>query len=935
MYDEDGRQKSALSEPTGQKNCLSGHEISGISIASTLIFLSLLFCISKTAAQPQVSGATPTLNYLWWEAENFSDSSGTRSESNAALSAERWIYMDEVTAGQPRFLVYDDIEITATGTYHLYARKFYRHGPYRWQFDQQGASTEVSANTTLIDSVSVRPNTVANWTYAGEVELEEGIHSLRIDLLGNKGAAAFDAFVLTQNAFPLRGRYKPDEQVPGIAEPGWFTWNYGVENSNASRIDLTYLNQEVAGQDGYVIADGENFVYQNSGETVRFWGVNAGREVVGMDSLTADRYAADLAKYGVNLVRIHTPLFDGRGKGFEIMDSHEMDRLYYLISALKNQGIYVSLSIYFPLWIQLGPEDERFPGYHGSSPFAAVFFHPELQKIYREWWRRLLTQPNPYTGIALKEEPAVFSLELVNEDSLLFWTLSDSTVPAEAMDILESEFNSWLAQNFGSSESIFKRWGDYWAVLREKLRNLFGRPGENHFNLLPIYDISLGETQRAKDTARFLTEIQTNFFRQQRDYLADEIGFGGMISASNWVTANPRLLGPLDKYSNTTGDFMDRHGYFEPLHQDNGDSTASYSLRVGHRYRDASALLFPSLETGQRRSFSNPVWDIVYDNKPSTISEINWTMPNRYRADMPFLLASFGRLQGTDAIIHFTSTPAPWELELSKFSINSPTIKGQWPAAALAFRRGYVREGEVAAEAQIPLEGHLYDLKGSPLALGSNLDNLRSFAGRTDQDTGVQANPQTFFSGKLVVNFTPAGEYSYIENDSNQNAQLQEIASNTGELIWNYGIGYSTINAPKIQAISGFLAKAGTQQFMDVRITSDMEYGSVWLVSLDDQPLASSGSMLLTIMSEEKNSGWQVTEDNEMRTIVNLGAPPILVRQFGGQIELLREDAEELSVTALDQQGYAASEYGGAERIEFDPETLYYLIQKKPESGIH
>ena len=35
------------------------------------------------------------------------------------------------------------------------------------------------------------------------------------------------------------------------------------------------------------------------------------------------------------------------------------------------------------------------------------------------------------------------------------------------------------------------------------------------------------------------------------------------------------------------------------------------------------------------------------------ISETTWTRPNRFRSEAPLYLASFGALQGSDAIVHF------------------------------------------------------------------------------------------------------------------------------------------------------------------------------------------------------------------------------------------------------------------------------------------
>ena len=69
------------------------------------------------------------------------------------------------------------------------------------------------------------------------------------------------------------------------------------------------------------------------------------------------------------------------------------------------------------------------------------------------------------------------------------------------------------------------------------------------------------KTARDKDAARFLVESQRGFYGDTYKFLRG-LGFKGAITASNWITASPQVLGPLEKYTYTVGDFIDRHGYF-------------------------------------------------------------------------------------------------------------------------------------------------------------------------------------------------------------------------------------------------------------------------------------------------------------------------------------------------------------------------------------
>ena len=65
---------------------------------------------------------------------------------------------------------------------------------------------------------------------------------------------------------------------------------------------------------------------------------------------------------------------------------------------------------------------------------------------------------------------------------------------------------------------------------------------------------------RDQDTAQFLLDSQRAFYEETVQFLRDWAS-KGVITASNWATADPAVLGPLEKLSYTVGDFIDRHGY--------------------------------------------------------------------------------------------------------------------------------------------------------------------------------------------------------------------------------------------------------------------------------------------------------------------------------------------------------------------------------------
>jgi len=98
-----------------------------------------------------------------------------------------------------------------------------------------------------------------------------------------------------------------------------------------------------------------------------------------------DLFARTLAKQGVNLVRIHGATYVTSGPNFGQNDTNQVLRTQRLIAALKRQGIYSCLSIYFPLWVQLGPENTAFPA-TPTPTLRAALFQPAIPVLYRTWW---------------------------------------------------------------------------------------------------------------------------------------------------------------------------------------------------------------------------------------------------------------------------------------------------------------------------------------------------------------------------------------------------------------------------------------------------------------------------------------------------------------------------------------------------------------------
>ncbi|MFO0930421.1 MAG: hypothetical protein U0736_25900 [Gemmataceae bacterium] len=890
--------------------------------------MRMVLTMAVTAALVAPTGATAET--IWVEGEK---------PVKATVNRHPWWYdqvkRDQLSGGdfithwndkRPGQIEYR-VTVKEGGRYEFWARTNPVQTSLSYQLND-GKWVAITTDKDAVGSVNIAADNRIDlrflaWVKVGPVELKKGANTVRFWMDSkNNNHGMLDCFVFSTEPFRPRGILKPNEVAkldpPGADAKDWFAFDPPADSFRAdSGIDLRSLNEKMAGENGVIGVKGGQFIRTGNGQPIRFWAVN-GPSSKGRDDLKTE--ARMLAKYGVNLARVHHGYYDDKGT----FDPDKVQHAHDVVEALKAEGIYSYFSIYFPLWLRPGPDTPWLKGYDGTKhPFAALYFNKDFQDHYRGWWKALLLTPNKRTGKRLIDDPAIAGLEIINEDSYFFWTFDAKNIPDAQMRILERQFGDWLVKKYGSLDRAFAAWKGQ-KVERDN-------PAEGRVGFRPLWNMANERTARDRDAARFLVESQRGFYQQTYQFLR-ELGFKGVITASNWTTADPRVLGPLEKLTYTVGDFIDRHGYFSCHHQ--GDQ-AAWSVRDGHTYADRSALRFDPEVPGKPKLFAHPGMDPHYDGKPSMISETTWCRPNRYRSEAPLYLAAYGALQDSGAIVHFALDGARWGVKpnffMQPWTLRSPAMVGQFPAAALIYRKGLVTTGDLLVDLHLKVDD-LLDLKGTPLPQDASLDELRlkDVTGPTALKPGGLIDPLVHYAGRTNVLFTRISSKSvvkdlrkYIDRDK------RTVRSSTGELLLDYSKGILTVDAVAVQGVSGDLKAAGTTELKDVAVSSPLTLGHIVAVSLDDRPLATSGKILVQVMSEERATGFRTEPAGDgVQRIISIGEDPWQVRKLAGTVRFKRADAGELKVTALDGNGNPAGDAGKANDLTLRPDILYYLIQK-------
>jgi hypothetical protein len=742
-----------------------------------------------------------------------------------------------------------------------------------------GAWTEIDFEGNHDDQINVAADDKPDlrfiaWTKVGDVKLSKGPHTITFKFhSANNNHGMLDCFVFTSAPFVPHGALKPgDKEAPTAPVQAlggrWSFTPAKDEFSPDALLDLRSLNEKVAGESGYVARskDGNDFVLGN-GKPVRFWAVGDGAAET--KSVDLARHARFLAKRGINMVRFHGNFTPTDGKLNDV-DAKERDRLWKFVAAMKKEGIYVTFSPYWAVSSRVTPAMGTLDSGKGKE-MGKLFFDPKLQDGYKNWMKELLVEKNPYTGVPLGQDPALAIIELQNEDSLLFWT-SQGIEGAGAAE-LRRQFGTFLKKKYGSLDKAKEAFGN--APIKGDNFEA-GEVGLSIVWELTQHGGNPGQLARRADTCEFFTRTMYDFNARAQNYIRTEFGCKTLVNAGNWKTADNVLLNDAERYSYTANEVMAVNRYYTGAHDGKNNG---WAIANGDKFTDLSVLLRPR---------ELPVNLKQVEGFPMLITESSWVPPLGYQSEGPFLISAYSSLTGVDIYYWFATGEEDWRHPGSangfmpsegKWVCATPMLMGQWPAAALMFRQGYIKPGAPVVREQRALTD-IWERKTPIVAEDAGYDPNRdsaNFAKESNVKNGV--HPLAFLVGPVLTKYDGDPSKSVVADlKPFIDDAAKTVKSNTGELALDYGTGIATLNAPKAQGVTGFLKQTGPFKLADVDIHSDNAYATILIVSLDGKDLKSSSKVLIQVGTTERPTGWVTRPVKvgkaEGEEIVNFGKRP-------------------------------------------------------------
>ncbi|KRF03338.1 hypothetical protein ASG89_23120 [Paenibacillus sp. Soil766] len=317
-------------------------------------------------------------------------------------------------------------------------------------------------------------------------------------------------------------------------------------------------------------------------------------------------------------------IFVQNGSTTPQLNPDKLDRLEYFIAKLKSKGIYVTIDM-FHLY--------DFKNIPGLGEYAEGYNSPYLLPLLPQaldMWKKIadtwLSHVNPYTGLALKNDPVLVGVSPWNEALLQNMSLSGMKAPLR--DYLLQDFNQYLASLGKPTITNFPvSYWDAWGEIKDQLTAYYSNKTINVSNAM-------------------------------RTYLKDQLGINAPIGGLNY------LISPnVNYWRDQASDVYETHAYYQFSNQRFTDSIGSgYQYhplkepRLSMAFNSATAANYPKDWPTDTHfgtyypalSFRQPYAE------PFLLTEFQDTQPFKGREEVGIFNGAIGAYQGWDMMNRYS-----------------------------------------------------------------------------------------------------------------------------------------------------------------------------------------------------------------------------------------------------------------------------------------
>lgn len=550
---------------------------------------------------------------------------------------------------------------------------------------------------------------------------------------------------------------------------------------NQGALNFSHLLDKPAGKHGFVqVKNGH--LYFEDGMRAKFFGINFPARAAMPEHCAAERLSERLATLGMNVVRLHaadvmtgpkgwtanpdSPLLDyasGTSRGFHSVGLERFDYFFY---QLKERGIYIHLDLYVARVFTAGDELD-YPDPIPAHTKCLSHFNQRMIELQKEYAAKLLNHVNPYTGLAYREDPAVMTVEIANEDSAFFDNNRIRHYPGWKyyFQEMQARYNHFLLAKYHSRENLAAAWTfEGSCALRDEESPEEGNvallsPGE-YFQPLndPMGDWCAEESPaRYADYAEFCMMLNEKYHTEMMDHIR---GLGCRIP----IALENLLRGMADIYSCICGDVIENNAYFNhPTVGYSPDYTFVPNM-AENVSNDPRIHSYPDM--CHRTNILSQVSPAFVEGKPFVMTEWNEYGAHPFHSTAFPMTIAYACLQDWDGVILYCYHTSDRDddqpgdvIEDIMDSFNDPSLICQTGALAEVFLKGLVRK----AEHKLSLCFTKNELKTQPPAHRLAHSILPYIS---QVKTVFLTNGDVYCSGEVAVSggFLSGGDYRYAKH---------------------------------------------------------------------------------------------------------------------------------------------------------------------------
>lgn len=615
----------------------------------------------------------------------------------------------------------------------------------------------------------------------------------------------------------------------------------------------------------------------------------------------ADALALQFRRHGYNLMRFHyidARLMRGSKADFAFNPAN-VDRFYYLLAALKRNGIYWMLDI------MTAYDGARLQNFDGKSSINNVKLRLNYDPVAQADWLKMLdgvyTATNPYTGKSILTDPALAFVVGANENSIAFWSQvsRDGTFPPG----IGAKFDQWLRQRFPKAPDLAK------ALPDASQDELSGRTPI----ALPSGWSATG--QRMNFFLLFASSLEVNSYRWMQQKLHDRGYSGPLLGFPEWYKQ-------ADNRTRSNLPITDIHAYV-------GEVSS---------YAPGSKLLLPSMTDRIGLGAATTNAGARWLDRPLVASEYGTPFPNPYRRESGLMFPALSAFQGYSTICRMANLsvePAitdkgppifPYRVGVDPVSRVAETL------STLLFYRRDVAQANRGVVA-VPFGDTEKNRIGSAF-LPREVRNAALLArfGLIDP-AKIDTLPQL----RTIVPLTPApygfaakamGEVVDLltgNSDASERRVIQSLFDNgilpkgnatdpdrgiyqsqTGQMTIDMQGGTLRITTPLTEAIA---TRDGTTNLdLGALSIATLDNGALVAASaMDGKPLPQSARILFILVGDATNSDLALSGRDMIRSVVDWGRNPILLQRIRASLRFRSQRNGNWTLSTLKLNGEVAN----------------------------